>query len=120
MPDRLLIAEDELLIFMDLAARARELGWIVIGPIASASDGLAALDTHAPHAAILDVNLKDGLVTPLALELQSRRIPFVFATANSLSNLPAALSEVVNIGKPSTSHRFKVALERLAGEIVER
>lgn len=106
---RILIAEDELLIAIDLGQRVEAWGWTVLGPVA---DGLRLLLTSMPPAAILDI--KDGLVNPLALELQSRGVPIILSSAHEENNLPMALAGVVNVGKPVSSLRLKAALSHLA------
>ncbi|MCW6533794.1 hypothetical protein [Sphingomonas lycopersici] len=40
-------------------------------------EALAALDLRMPHAAILDGELKDGIVTPVALRLLTSATPVI-------------------------------------------
>src|SRR5215213_2242767 len=79
---RFLVVEDEYLIAADLAAFLEAQGIEVIGPAASVNEALALLesDTDGLHGAVLDVNLQDDRVYPVADVLMSRGVPFVFTT----------------------------------------
>jgi CheY-like chemotaxis protein len=52
----------------------------VIGPFATVSDALAAVEREAIDAAILDINLAGEMVYPVAKALKARNVPFVFMT----------------------------------------
>ena len=80
--------------------------------------------------ALLDVNLRGELVTPVAEALRAQDVPFVLASAYDSRGLTAvaALAEVPNVGKPTDERRLLAALaqavarERAAGrrgELVE-
>jgi CheY-like chemotaxis protein len=75
--NRILIVEDEQLVALSLAELVTDAGFRAIGPVAAASEAMRALDQCRPHAAILDMVLKDGLATHVAVELANRGIPFV-------------------------------------------
>jgi DNA-binding response OmpR family regulator len=74
-----MVVEDEAMIALDLATLLQEAGASVAGPYAEVRRARAAV-TPDLHAAILDVDLADGPVIPLADELRARRIPFLFHT----------------------------------------
>jgi CheY-like chemotaxis protein len=79
--DRVLVAEDEYLIALELAEALQGQGVTLIGPVASVQEGLTLLNENGPlDAAVLDIVLPDGLVYPLANALQDRSIPFIFAS----------------------------------------
>lgn len=86
---RLLVVEDEYLLALYLAEALADLGACVVGPVGSVD---AALDliAHSPgiDAAILDVNLGGEVVYPVADELNSRQVPFVFASGYDRDALP--------------------------------
>jgi glucose-6-phosphate isomerase len=46
---------------LDVEQMLREFGCRVLGPVASVSDGIQALDRHHPDLAVLDVRLLDGV-----------------------------------------------------------
>jgi DNA-binding response OmpR family regulator len=105
LPDHapILIAENELFIALDLAATVEDAGGSVVGPAASVEEALAMLDVQPVAAAILDVNLSDGDIGPVADLLISRGVPIFFHTAVGLSDeLSARFPNVVVHLKPSS------------------
>ncbi|MGH7011154.1 MAG: hypothetical protein ACREEX_09975 [Caulobacteraceae bacterium] len=78
---RVLIAEDEPIVALDLASAIEEACGEVAGPVASIKEGLAILAMKDVHAAILDVQLADEEITPLAFTLLAGRKAVVFHTA---------------------------------------
>ncbi len=87
---RILIVEDEALIALDLACAVEDHDGEVIGPVASVAEALALLEMVPVAGAVLDANLRDGVVTPLARRLLDRGVPFVIHTG---TGLPADLVE---------------------------
>lgn len=81
---RILIAEDDELIAFSLVEAVEALQGRAIGPVATVSEGLALLSTERIAAAIIDAHLLDRNVTPLALALIARHIPFVIYTGTEL------------------------------------
>ena len=109
-----LVVEDEFLIAMDLELLLRRHGWRVLGPAATVAAALRLLrQSDTPDVALLDVNLRGELVTPVAEALRARGVPFVLASAYpSLSQAAAALAGAPNIGKPTGERRLLAALAR--------
>lgn len=81
---QVLILEDEPLVALDLAATVEAAEGKVVGPFASVGEALAVLDDAEIAAAILDANLIDGEVTPVAILLRERGIPVVVVTGKGL------------------------------------
>ena len=75
-----LIAEDDFIVALDLAQSVDDLGGRVLGPVAAVSEGLALLQGSQPDLTFLDMQLQDGFVTPLALALNRRNVPFALVT----------------------------------------
>lgn len=77
---RILVVEDDDRLAADLEEALEKLNAEVVGPV---SDLHAAFDEiHSPRrvdAVVLDLSISSELSTPLAEELMSRSIPFVFA-----------------------------------------
>ena len=119
MPDdlrgrRILVVEDDFFLAEDLRQELVSRGAEVLGPVSSVSDALDLLATDAPPAAaVLDVKLGDKLVYPVADALEQRSIPFLFATAYSQWELPAAYAHVPHCEKPVT---MPVLMQMLAGQ----
>ncbi len=77
---RVLLVEDEALVAMRIQECLTECGHSVVGPISRASDALQAARESDYDAAILDINLGDGMAYPVADIVAARGLPFVFVT----------------------------------------
>ncbi len=112
---RILVAEDEPVIALDLASAVEEAGGRVVGPAASVKQALRLVANDGICAAILDVDLIDGDVGPVIEELMRRSIPVII---HSGAGLPAALLaryRNVEIHQKPTPAEFLVS--RLAGRL---
>ncbi|MDB5412587.1 MAG: response regulator [Rubritepida sp.] len=74
---RVLIAEDELLIAIDLELGLLDLGCKVIGPFPRLRQVIAKAETEAVDIALLDMNLNGELVFPVIDILRRRLIPLI-------------------------------------------
>lgn len=83
---RVLIVEDEPLIAWMLEDIVSSLGLDVAGPFGSVEEASCYLRDDIPEAALLDVNLPDGEVYPIADQLKDRKVPIIFHTANVRSD----------------------------------
>ena len=81
----ILIAEDMLLHATDLSMAIEDEGGTVLGPAATVSAAMSILESGSPDLAILDVELADAEVFPVADYLTQRDIPFVFYTSRASS-----------------------------------
>ncbi len=97
---RVLLVEDEALVAMMIQECLVERGHSVLGPISSASEALAAAKEGDFDAAILDINLGDGMAYPVAEILSSRGVPFVFVTGYEADAVDDRFSEVPVLQKP--------------------
>jgi DNA-binding response OmpR family regulator len=97
----LLIAEDEFFLADDLARSLRAHGAVVLGP-APTLERAEHLLLKSPRidAAILDVNLRDTLVYPVAALLRSHNTPFIFTTGYDEAVIPEAFRNVTRLYKP--------------------
>lgn len=87
----ILIVEDELLIALDMAMTIEDAGGRVLGPAATVAEGLALIQSMVVAAAILDANLPDGDITPIAMLLVEQGIPLLICSAIGLPPTLAAL-----------------------------
>lgn len=78
MSQRILIAEDEMIVAHDLCETVEEAGFQVEGPHSGISSAMLAFQKEKPDAAILDVELTDGNVFSFARTLQAENIPVIF------------------------------------------
>ena len=97
---RVLVVEDEALVAMMIQDTLVEFGFQVIGPVSSASGAMAAAREGHFDAAVLDVNLGDGLVFAVAEILEKRGVPFVFVTGYDADCIDARFSDVPILQKP--------------------
>ena len=98
---RILIAEDEAMISMLVEDYLDQLGYEVAGACASGVECSTLLASgERIDAALLDCNLRDGPVWPVARQLQERGIPFIFASGDGGHGLPTDLSEAPILSKP--------------------
>lgn len=111
---RLLLVEDEFVLALGLVDVLGDLGAIVLGPVATVEDALALVE-RVPEmdGAVLDVNLGQEVVYPVADALRARGIPFVFATANARANLPERFEHVAICQKPFEVDAFRDAVAAL-------
>lgn len=79
---RVLIVEDEPMIAWMLEDLVSSLGLEVVGPFPSVEQASTYLRQSKPEAALLDVNLVDGEVYPVADTLKELNVPIIFHTAN--------------------------------------
>src|SRR4051794_18876476 len=78
---RVLVVEDEALVAADIGAMLLEAEGILVGPAASVSEVRQLIkEGVALNAALLDINLSDGPVTPVLEALSARGIPTVVYT----------------------------------------
>ena len=90
-----------------------EAGGTVIGPTAHVSEALELLEQHDVSGAILDVNLADRNVTPVAMLLIRRLVPLVFHTGVGLPDELAALHpDLIVCTKPTSPDRLIRHLQR--------
>ena len=95
-----LVVEDEALVAMMIQDFLTESGHAVIGPISRASEALLAAKEGDFDAAILDINLGDGMAYPVAEILAERGVPFVFVTGYEADTIDDRFSEVPILQKP--------------------
>ena len=100
----ILIAEDEPIIGMALTWAVRDAGGEVVGPAASVMAALKLLESNSVSGAILDVNLTDGLVSPVVEYLMERNVPLIIQTAVGIPDeLKRRYPEIVVRIKPIIS-----------------
>jgi len=80
----------------------------------SVRQAMAQIEAQAPDLAILDINLGQTTSFPVAQELRSRSIPFVFATGyGENAQLPEELAGVPIVHKPYSRNTIVSALTSL-------
>jgi len=110
---RILIVEDDMFIAMDMEHLVADAGYEVVGPCACVADGLHAARETALDGAILDVNLGDERVWPVADLLDQQGVPFLLATGYSLAEVPKRFQTRTILHKPLQTGALGSALATL-------
>ncbi|MGY3621041.1 response regulator [Bradyrhizobium sp. USDA 10063] len=98
---RVLIVEDEYFLADDIARACQALGAEIEGPVGDVEDALAILSgLRTVDGAVLDVNLRNASIFPVARGLQSRGIPFVFTTGYDRTAVDPEFEDVPLWEKP--------------------
>ena len=106
----ILIVEDQAIIALDLESAVEEAN--VIGPASTVREALKLLHANEVDAAILDANLPDGDVTPVAEALIDRKAPFVINTGVAVPLQLRRYPGLLVFRKPTPSSRL---VRELAG-----
>jgi DNA-binding response OmpR family regulator len=109
---RVLLVEDEFMLALLLETMLADLGHSVVGPAARLEKGLEIAEKETIDLAVLDVNLDGREVYPIAVALDRRGIPFIFATGYGTPGLHPAYRDRPVLEKP-------YRLEDLRGAIAE-
>ncbi|AMB45104.1 MULTISPECIES: response regulator [Methylobacteriaceae] len=106
-----LVVEDEYFIAEDIRRAFEERGAQVVGPVGNLDDALAMIET-CPRidGAVLDINLREVMVFPVADALRARGVPFVFATGYEENAIPTRLRDALHCEKPIDPVRLAKAL----------
>ena len=97
---RVLLVEDEALVAMMIQECLGDFGYQVVGPISTATEAAARAKDGNFEAAVLDINLGDGAVYPIADMLATRGVPFVFVTGYDAESVDARFRNVPVLQKP--------------------
>lgn len=112
---RVLVAEDEAIIALDVELMLEDADVEVIGPHASLSSLMDAIDGVTPDAALLDVRLGRDEVYPAARELSRRGVPMIFHSGHcDRSTLLALFPNAQACPKPCSGPQL---LRALAGMV---
>jgi CheY-like chemotaxis protein len=110
---RVLVVEDDVLVRMLLEDMLGELGYIIAAQAARVDGALEALRTGEFDLAILDINIGDESISPVAEALAARGTPFVLATAER--GLPELYRDRPMLAKP-----FRIdSLERMLQSLID-
>jgi len=106
-----LLVEDEMIIAFDIADQMALAGFAVDGPYPSNVKALHAIEASKPDVAILDVQLCDGDVYPVATRLRDLNIPIVFHSGHAdPGQLKLAYPSSVVCTKPCSSGMLESAV----------
>lgn len=96
-----LVVEDEALVGWDLCDMLESDGYSTLGPAPSVTAAMEIIDSAAPCVALLDINLGNTTVWPVADRLTQLGVPIVFATADlGHPELHERFADVPRLGEP--------------------
>jgi DNA-binding NtrC family response regulator len=87
---RILLVEDELLIALDVKRTLQAAHGEVVGRASNVAKAMKLADTPSLSSAVLDFRLQFRNSFAVAAKLHAAGVPFIFYTANSISELSAA------------------------------
>ena len=99
-PRHVLIVEDNVFIAMEMEQRVAECGCLPVGPAGSVAEGLDAVRRTRLDAAVLDINLGEERVWPVADLLHAQSVPFLLATGYSIAEIPHRFGDRIVLHKP--------------------
>jgi len=108
----ILVVEDDIVLATDLAALLTEAGCKAVLPTTSVASSLSTIVRYVVDAAILDVNVQNEWVFPVAHALERAHIPFLFLTAYAPDSIPAEHRDKPFLQKP---HRPAELLAAVVG-----
>jgi two-component sensor histidine kinase/DNA-binding response OmpR family regulator len=97
---RVLLVEDEALVAMMIQECLSEFGYQVVGPVSTAIEAAVQARDGPFEAAVLDINLGDGAVYPIAEVLAARGVPFVFVTGYDADSVDPRFRNTPILQKP--------------------
>lgn len=98
---RVLLVEDDYFIVSDMQREFEDDGAEVLGPVSRVQEALDLIAASPEiDVAVLDINLHDEMVYPVADALRARGVPFVFATGYERTMIPARYADVALCTKP--------------------
>jgi DNA-binding response OmpR family regulator len=109
MPDgrRVLVVEDEFLAALTTIDFLESIGCEIVGPAARLAHALELARSEDLDAALLDINLADEMIWPVAKVLRRRNVPFLFLSAfYPLNGLPERFVNVPSLAKPLAPERL--------------
>ena len=111
-----LLAEDELLVAMDIEASLRELGWEVVGPVATVAEVERLAEHPDLDAAVLDVNLRGVKIFPILPRLLARGLPVLLSSGyEEVSLFPDEFRRLPVLVKPYDARQLAAAVTALTG-----
>jgi DNA-binding response OmpR family regulator len=97
---KVLIVEDDPYIMLALEETLTDFGVVVAGSARSVQQALRLAQTALFDLALLDVNIGEDKIDPVADAIATRGLPFVFTTGCGRAGLPEAHLERAIVEKP--------------------
>jgi DNA-binding response OmpR family regulator len=97
---RVLVAEDDALVALDLMTTLQAAGYVVVGPVSSVAEARTIIDGEPPDAALLDLQFADAGAAPVAAALLAGDVPFAVLTDDDGLEREPALAGAPRLAKP--------------------
>jgi len=111
---RILVVEDEPVVAIDLAETVSEGEAEVLGPCSTIAEARQLARTQRVDAAILDISLRDGDITPVLEALLARGVPVLVYTGGELpEGLRNRHPDLIVLHKPLQPGRLRLELKRV-------
>jgi DNA-binding NarL/FixJ family response regulator len=117
---RVLVAEDEFLIALEIGDALERAGYEVIGPVATASEAERLAREELLDVAVLDIDLQGETVFAAADLLVRQGVPFVILSGYGVEKLPERFRGRPAISKPCPAELLPSMLEAAAREQLVR
>ena len=110
---RVLLVEDEAILALSIEDMLLDLGCEIVGPAMSLSQARALAEGERLDAAILDINMGEGLSFDVAATLRKRSVPFCFSTGYGSAGVTPEYAEVPVLPKPYSAASLRAVLSGL-------
>ncbi|MDD2877324.1 MAG: response regulator [Acidiphilium sp.] len=97
---RVMIVDDEPMIALLLGSALEDEGCLLVGPFTGVAAARDAAHNETLDFALLDVNVADGKVYPIAETLEARGIPFMLLSGYGDGDVPAGREHWPTAAKP--------------------
>lgn len=114
---RVMIVDDDPMVAMLLETALEDEDCMIIGPFDGVRTAHAAAQHEALDFALLDVNVTDGKVYPIAELLDQRGIPFILLSGYGDGDVPAGREHWPTAGKPFAIHAL---IDRICNDLAVR
>jgi CheY-like chemotaxis protein len=114
---RILVVEDDPFIALALEETLRERGLVVVAVARKLKQALELIEKESIELALLDVNIGEDKIDPVADILAARNCPFVFTTGYGRAGLPESHASRMIIEKP---FYIEEILSALRNELTEK
>lgn len=116
----ILIVEEEFRIALDLQDTLVRAGYSDTNLCTSRAEALRSLSIRTPTVALLDVQLMDGSSADIAMERETRGVPFIVCSAWGTSEVPEVFRQKQWVSKPYGENELLTAVRNtLEGRKVE-
>lgn len=116
---RILVAEDEALIAIELQRILEDFGCEVVGPLSSVDEVLQNADRGGFDGALLDINLRGRQIFEILPQLDKLGLRMIITSGyNDVTLFPAAFRSLPRIAKPFDEKELRFICEIVFGKAV--